>query len=168
MYSLIKRLCIAIGKKPLPINVLNIMVAVMLSLFVSNEILAATPRTPSQALPKMFQKPSSVDYYEMKRQEAIIPKIPEIEIKQQEDTGITITPETLIILAPIQLQKIISVDKYQQRIIGKEQSVSDLYDIALEIEKDFNEKGYPLVRVILPTQELEPEQATLFFKVIDG
>ena len=74
MYSLIKRLCIAIGKKPLPINVLNIMVAVMLSLFVSNEILAATPRTPSQALPKMFQKPSSVDYYEMKRQEAIIPK----------------------------------------------------------------------------------------------
>ena len=168
MYSLIKRLCIAIGKKPLPINVLNIMVAVMLSLFVSNEILAATPRTPSQALPKMFQKPSSVDYYEMKRQEAIIPKIPEIEIKQQEDTGITITPETLIILAPIELQKIISVDKYQQRIIGKEQSVSDLYDIALEIEKDFNEKGYPLVRVILPTQELEPEQATLFFKVIDG
>ena len=144
------------------------MVAVMLSLFVSNEILAATPRTPSQALPKMFQKPSSVDYYEMKRQEAIIPKIPEIEIKQQEDTGITITPETLIILAPIELQKIISVDKYQQRIIGKEQSVSDLYNIALEIEKDFNEKGYPLVRVILPTQELEPEQATLFFKVIDG
>ena len=131
-------------------------------------ILAATPRTPSQALPKMFQKPSSVDYYEMKRQEAIIPKIPEIEIKQQEDTGITITPETLIILAPLELQKIISVDKYQQMIIGKEQSIADLYNIALEIEKDFNEKGYPLVRVILPTQELEPEQATLFFKVIDG
>ena len=97
------------------------MIAAILSLSVSNTISAATPRTPSQALPKMFQKPSSVDYYEMKRQEAIIPKIPEIEIKQQEDTGITITPETLIILAPLELQKIISVDKYQQMIIGKEQ-----------------------------------------------
>ena len=51
------------------------MIATILSLFVSQTILAATPRTPSQALPKMFQKPSSVDYYEMKRQEAIIPKI---------------------------------------------------------------------------------------------
>ena len=119
MYSLIKRLCIFTGKKLLPLNAFNIVTAAILSLFVSHSILAATPRTPSQALPKMFQKPSSVDYYEMKRQEAIIPKIPEIEIKQQEDTGITITPETLIILAPIELQKIISVDKYQQRIIGK-------------------------------------------------
>mgnify|MGYP001212620833 FL=1 len=168
MYSLIKRLCIFTGKKLLPLNAFNVVIAAILSLFVSHSILAATPRTPSQALPKMFQKPSSVDYYEMKRQEAIIPKIPEIEIKQQEDTGITITPETLIILAPLELQKIISVDKYQQMIIGKEQSIADLYNIALEIEKDFNEKGYPLVRVILPTQELEPEQATLFFKVIDG
>ena len=168
MYSLIKKLRIFAGNKPLPMNALIIMKAVVLSLFVSHTTLAATPRTPSQALPKMFQKPSSVDYYEMKRQEAIIPKIPEIEIKQQEDTGITITPETLIILAPLELQKIISVDKYQQMIIGKEQSIADLYNIALEIEKDFNEKGYPLVRVILPTQELEPEQATLFFKVIDG
>ena len=168
MFSLIKRLCIFTGKKLLPLNAFNITIAAILSLFVSQTILAATPRTPSQALPKMFQKPSSVDYYEMKRQEAIIPKIPEIEIKQQEDTGITITPETLIILAPLELQKIISVDKYQQMIIGKEQSIADLYNIALEIEKDFNDKGYPLVRVILPTQELEPEQATLFFKVIDG
>ena len=94
MYSLIKRLCVVTGKKLLPINTLNLMVTVILSLFVSHITSAATPRTPSQALPKMFQKPSSVDYYEMKRQEAIIPKIPEIEIKQQEDTGITITPET--------------------------------------------------------------------------
>ena len=168
MCSLIKRLCIFTGKKLLPLNAFNIMIAAILSLSVSHTIFAATPRTPSQALPKMFQKPSSVDYYEMKRQEAIIPKIPEIKIKQQEDTGITITPETLIILAPLELQKIISVDKYQQMIIGKKQSIADLYNIALEIEKDFNEKGYPLVRVILPTQELEPEQATLFFKVIDG
>ena len=51
---------------------------------------------------------------------------------------------------------------------GVPQSINDLYNIAYEIERDFNQKGYPLVRVILPVQELEPEQASVFFKVIDG
>ena len=71
----------------------------------------------------------------MKRQEAIIPKIPEIEIKQQEDTGITITPETLIILAPIELQKIISVDKYQQRIIGKNKVFQTCMILRLKLKR---------------------------------
>ena len=43
-----------------------------------------------------------------------------------------------------------------------------MYELALEIEKDYNDRGFPLVRVVLPTQELEPEQATVFIKVIDG
>ena len=66
----------------------------------------------------------------MKKQHAIIPEIPQIEIQQQEDTGITITPETLIILAPQELQNIISMDKYQKKIIGKEQSISELYEFS--------------------------------------
>ena len=40
-------------------------------------------------------------------------------------------------------------------------------DKGLIIEKDYNSKGYPLVRVVIPTQELEPEEATVFIKVID-
>ena len=116
----------------------------------------------------MFQKPTSLDYYEFKKQEQVIPDLPTIDVKQQEDTGIKITPETIIILAPKELQNIISVSKYQNEIIGKPQSVNALYSIALEIEKEFNDKGYPLVRVILPVQELEQEQATIFFKVING
>lgn len=168
MYFIIKKSYITLGKNYLLSFAMNCVLTTAFLVLMFQHVLGATPRTPSQALPKMFQQPSSADYYEMKRQDAIIPRIPEIEIKQQENIGITITPETLIILAPIELQKIISVDKYQKMIIGMEQSISDLYNIALEIEKDFNEKGYPLVRVILPTQELEPTQATLFFKVIDG
>ncbi len=148
-----------------------ILILILFSLVIlpmSNAVYAASPRTPSQALPKMFQAPPSMGYYEMKKQDAIIPSIPEIPIDQQEDTGITITPQTLIILAPQELQNIISVDKYKDKIIGKEQNISELYGLALEIEKDYNEKGYPLVRVVLPTQELEPEEATVFIKVIDG
>ena len=144
------------------------LLAILVMQLSARDVLSATPRTPSQALPKMFQKPSSIDYYEMKRQEAIIPKIPEINVTQQEDTGITITPETLIILAPSELQNIIPIDKYKKQIIGQEQSIAQLYNLALEIEKEYNDRGFPLVRVILPTQELEPEQATVFIKVIDG
>ena len=130
--------------------------------------LMAAPQTPSQALPKMFQKPPGLDYYQFKKQDKVVPELPEIEIKRQEDVGIVIRLSSIIILAPKNLQNIISVEKYQTKVIGKAQSISDLYNIALEIEKDFNDKGYPLVRVILPVQELEPNQASVFFKVIDG
>ena len=109
-----------------------------------------------------------MDYYQFKKQDQVIPELPAIEAKQQEDTGIKIIPETIIILAPKELQSIISVDKYQEEIIGKPQSINQLYSIAFEIEKEFNSKGYPLVRVILPVQELDQEQATVFFKVING
>ena len=116
----------------------------------------------------MFQKPPGLDYYEFKKQEKIIPALPEIQVKQQEDTGIKINLKSIIVLAPKELQNIISKNKYQEKVVGKPQSINDLYKIALEIEKDFNEKGFPLVRVILPIQELEPDQAVVFFKVIDG
>ena len=128
----------------------------------------SAPKTPSQALPKMFQQPTGMDYYDFKKQEKVIPNLPSIDVQQQEDTGIEIIPETLIILAPKELQKIISLEKFQEGIVGVPQSIKSLYAIALKIEKEFNDKGFPLVRVILPVQELEQEQATIFFKVING
>jgi hemolysin activation/secretion protein len=128
----------------------------------------ASPQTPSQALPKMFQKPPGIDYYQFKKQETVVPQMPQIDINQQEDTGIKINLKSLIILAPKELQNIVDKEKYYKSLIGTPQSINDLYQIAYEIERDFNEKGYPLVRVILPIQELAPEQATVFFKVIDG
>ena len=118
--------------------------------------------------PKMFQKPPGIDYYQFKKQENVIPQIPPVEVKQQQDTGIKINLKSLIILAPKELQNIIDKEKYYKMTIGVPQSINDLYNIAYEIERDFNQKGYPLVRVILPVQELEPEQASVFFKVIDG
>ena len=128
----------------------------------------AAPQTPSQALPKMFQKPPGIDYYQFKKKENVIPEIPQVEVTQQQDTGIKINLKSLIILAPPELQNIIDKEKYYKILIGEPQSINDLYNIAYEIEKDFVQKGYPLVRVILPVQELEPEQASVFFKVIDG
>ena len=40
--------------------------------------------------------------------------------------------------------------------------------LANKITKDYQTKDLPLVRVILPKQELKPDGATVFFKVIDG
>ena len=40
--------------------------------------------------------------------------------------------------------------------------------LANTITKDYQTKDLPLVRVILPKQELKPDGATVFFKVIDG
>jgi len=145
---------------------LGIMASVPLILWVSQ--VNAAPRTPSQALPQMFQRPSGLDYYDFKKQDKVIPELPQVQIQQQPEIGVEITPRTMIILAPKELQKVIDIKKYQTKIIGVPQNVSNLYDIALEIEKDFNQNGFPLVRVILPAQELEPEQATIVFKVIDG
>ena len=62
--------------------------------------LMAAPQTPSQALPKMFQKPPGLDYYQFKKQDKVVPQLPEIEIKQQEDVGIVIRLSSIIILAP--------------------------------------------------------------------
>ena len=150
-------------------NILRVIILLVLSnIFVSHSY-AADPRTPSQALPKMFRGQASPDYYDLKKQEQILPNLDTKQpITQQTDTGIKIIPETLIILAPKELQNIIDIDNYRDDIVGSEQTVQNLYDLAIRIEREFNNKGYPLVRAFLPTQELEPEQATVFIKVVNG
>ena len=40
--------------------------------------------------------------------------------------------------------------------------------MANQITKEFNDNGFPLVRAIIPKQELKAEEATVFVKVIDG
>lgn len=136
-------------------------------LFPETSFSGSTIQTPSQTLPKMFKKPPGMDYYEFKKKENIVPNLPEIQEKEIEST-VSIYLSNIIILAPKNLQKVIDVSKYKEKIIGKPQNVNNLYGIAAEIEKDFNQKGYPLVRVTLPVQELDQDQATVFFKVIDG
>ena len=149
---------------------LSMLVIVFLfNLLASSKAFAVNPRVPSQALPKMFRGQAGPDYYDIKKQEEVLPDVlPKKSLNQQEDTGVRITPETLIILAPKELQNIIDIDNYRKKLIGVEQSVKQLYELALSIEQEYNQKGYPLVRAFLPTQELEPEQATVFIKVVDG
>ena len=66
------------------------------------------------------------------------------------------------------MQKIINFEKYKKDILNKETSIDQLNSIAEELTDEFYNKGYPLVRVIVPSQELDTQNATIFFKVIDG
>ena len=62
----------------------------------------------------MFQKPQTTKLLRIQKQEQVIPDLPLIDAKQQEEIGIKIIPETIIILAPKELQRIISVEKFQK------------------------------------------------------
>ncbi len=128
----------------------------------------SVPRTPSQALPDMFRKAPVLNFEKLKRGNAAIPKPPKIEKEVIQEEEIVITPASVIILTPKILQGVIDVQKYSNLLVGKDFKVQNLYDVAFQIEQDFSNKGYPLVRVTLPTQELESQKATIFFKVING
>ena len=143
--------------------------ACVYNLFTFSHLFAANPRVPSQALPEMFRTQPGPSYYDIKKNDEIFPEIaPKKNLNQPIDSGIKIVPETLIILTPKELQDVIDIESYKNNIIGKEQSVQQLYELALKIEQEYNQKGYPLVRAFLPTQELEPEDATVFIKVVGG
>ena len=47
----------------------------LLNLISHSEVLGANPRVPSQALPKMFRGQASQDYYDIKKQEQVLPEI---------------------------------------------------------------------------------------------
>ena len=129
---------------------------------------AGSQRTPSQILPEDFKKPGTIEDLDSRKQKELFPEKPTIREEQQEKIEIKILPKTLIILAPEQLQDKINFNIYKDLIINREINIEDLYTLANQITKEFNDNGFPLVRAIIPKQELKAEEATVFVKVIDG
>ena len=54
------------------------MLAILVLLLNSTNV-HAIPRTPSQALPEMFQKPPGLDFYNYKKNKAELPVVPDIQ-----------------------------------------------------------------------------------------
>ena len=129
---------------------------------------AGSQRTPSQILPEDFKKPGTIEDLDSRKQKELFPEKPTISEEQQERIEIKILPKTLIILAPEQLQDKINFNIYKDLIINREINIEDLYRLANQITKEFNDNGFPLVRAIIPKQELKAKEATVFVKVIDG
>lgn len=130
----------------------------------------ANTRTPSQALPDFFKKYNQPQFNDLKKKKKEIPKVLN-NLKQQkvsDDFKLIIKPKTVIILAPKVLQEIIDFNYYKEEIMNKKISIENLYEFASRLTDKFNEKGYPLVRVVVPSQELDSDDTTIFFKVVDG
>ncbi len=138
------------------------------SLFFSPNDVRSASTAPSNTLPEVFQRPENRILNKFEKKSLPSSKRLNFDADQQSDEGLKIISRTLIILAPKELQKKVNFTKYQQQVIGLPKSIMDFYDIAAEIQKEFKGMGFPLVRVIVPKQELEPENATVFLKVIDG
>ena len=91
-----------------------------------------------------------------------------IKIKENQLDQISVTIKSLVVIASKELQNVINFDDYKNQLIGKSKSINELNLIAKKMTKDYQLNDFPLVRVILPKQELKPDSATIFFKVIDG
>ena len=91
-----------------------------------------------------------------------------VKIKENQLDQISVTIKSLVVIASKELQNVINFDDYKNQLIGKSKSINELNLIAKKMTKDYQLNDFPLVRVILPKQELKPDSATIFFKVIDG
>lgn len=138
------------------------------SIILSTSDVESASTTPSVTLPDVFQRPENRTFNKFEKKNLPLSKIQNLKDHEQSDEGLDIISNTLIILAPKELQQKVDFTKYQQQVIGIPKSIKDFYNIAADIQKEFKIKGFPLVRVIVPKQELEPENATVFLKVIGG
>ncbi len=134
--------------------------------FFSKNLIAATT-LPSQTVPKVFE---DIEKEKIQRREDrdLLNGLENIKKRKAQQEKIYITVESLVIIASKELQNVINFETYKNQLVGKSKSIDELNLLANRMTKDYQTKDFPLVRVILPKQELKPDGATVFFKVIDG
>ena len=129
--------------------------------------LHAASTSPSQTVPKVLE---DIEKEKIKKRsdENLLNGLGNIKIKENQLDQISVTVKSLVVIASKELQNVINFDDYKNQLIGKSKSINELNLIAKKMTKDYQLNDFPLVRVILPKQELKPDSATIFFKVIDG
>ena len=129
--------------------------------------LHAASTSPSQTVPKVLE---DIEKEKIKKRsdENLLNGLGNIKTKENQLDQISVTIKSLVVIASKELQNVINFDDYKNQLIGKSKSINELNLIAKKMTKDYQLNDFPLVRVILPKQELKPDSATIFFKVIDG
>ncbi len=129
--------------------------------------LHAASTSPSQTVPKVLE---DIEKEKIKKRsdENLLNGLGNIKIKENQLDQISVTIKSLVVIASKELQNVINFDDYKNQLIGKSKSINELNLIAKKMTKDYQLNDFPLVRVILPKQELKQDSATIFFKVIDG
>ena len=134
--------------------------------FFSKNLIAATT-LPSQTVPKVLE---DIEKEKIQRREDLefLNSLENIKKRKAQQQKIYVTVDSLVIIASKELQNAINFETYKNQLVGKSKSIDELNLLANRMTKDYQTKDFPLVRVILPKQELKPDGATVFFKVIDG
>ena len=134
--------------------------------FFSKNLIAATT-SPSQTVPKVLE---DIEKEKIQRREDLefLNSLENIKKRKAQQQKIYVKVDSLVIIASKELQNAINFETYKNQLVGKSKSIDELNLLANRMTKDYQTKDFPLVRVILPKQELKPDGATVFFKVIDG
>ena len=67
-----------------------------------------------------------------------------------------------MIISPKDLQKVVNFKLCEKELVGKTLNVVSLNSVARKITQEFKNVRCPLVRVILPRQELKPKGYGIF------
>ena len=134
--------------------------------FFSKNLIAATT-LPSQTVPKVLE---DIEKEKIQRREdlELLNSLENIKKRKAQQEKIYVTVDSLVIIASKELQNAINFETYKNQLVRKSKSIDELNLLANRMTRDYQIKDFPLVRVILPKQELKPDGATVFFKVIDG
>ena len=136
-------------------------------MFFFSKNLNAGTTLPSQTVPKVFE---DIEREKIQRFEdrELLNGLENIKKSKVQQEKIYVTIDSLVIIASKELQNVINFETYKNQLIGKSRSIDELNILANKMTKDYQTRDFPLVRVILPKQELKPDGATVFFKVVDG
>ena len=84
------------------------------------------------------------------------------KIKREQLDQISVIVDSIVVIASKELQNIINFDIYKNQLVSKSSTINELNMIANSMTKDYQSKDFPLVRVILPKQELKKEVRQYF------
>ena len=137
------------------------------TLFNFSKNLNAASTSPSQTVPKVLE---DIEKEKIKKRDSqeLLKGLENTKIKREQLDQISVIVSSIVVIASKELQNIINFDIYKNQLVSKSSTINELNMIANSMTKDYQSKDFPLVRVILPKQELKKEGATVFFKVING
>ena len=109
--------------------------------------------SPSQTVPKVLE---DIEKENKKRDnQELLKGLENTKIKREQLDQISVIVNSIVVIASKELQNIINFDIYKKQLVSKSSTINELNMIANSMTKDYQSKDLPLVRVILPKQELK-------------
>ena len=149
------------------LNIIGVFLTFLLVILMDFKNIHAANTSPSQVVPKVFEQIEK-DNIKKGEQENLLKDLNNLQKEVNKNEEITVSIQSIVIISPKDLQKVLNFKLYEKELVGKTLNIESLNTVARKITQEYNNIGYPLVRVIIPRQELKPEGATVFFKVISG